>query len=71
MPERKEFNRLKVRVEYMEEENEQVTGTIVSLLEKMHFEVLEWSRPFPIKQDPESGMTRSYITAVKKGVNEP
>ena len=70
MPERTNYNRLKIRVEYREEENEKITGAVVSLLEHLRFEVLEWSRPFPIRQDPGSGMARAYITAVKKGANE-
>lgn len=67
---RNDYNRLKIRVEYTAEDNEAVAGAVVSLLEHLHFEVLEWSRPFPIRQDPESGLMRSYITAVKKGENE-
>lgn len=65
-----ENNRLKIRVEYSQEDNEKIAGKVVSLLEHIGFEVHEWTRPFPIKENPDSGIARSYITAVKKGSYE-
>lgn len=62
-----ENNRLKIRVEYCQEDNERIAGKVVGLLEHIGFEVHEWTRPFPIKENPNSGIARSYITAIKKG----
>jgi len=70
MPERKDYQTTKVRVEAQSEESEKVAGLVADVLEKNNYEVLEWSRPFPIRTDIESGLCRSYVTAVKKGSSE-
>lgn len=67
MPDRKDYRTLKIRVEAQEKESADIAGVVVDSLEKQGYEVLEWSRPFPLRMDPESGICRSYITAVKKG----
>lgn len=70
MAERTDYKRLKIRVETREEDCEKITGVLVEVLEHLKFEIIEWSRPFILREQPESGIARSYITAVKKGKAE-
>lgn len=67
MAERTDYNRLKIRVEYNEKDCEKVSGVLVEVLEHLKFEIIEWSRPFLLRENPTSGIARSYITAVRKG----
>jgi hypothetical protein len=46
-----------------------LAGEIVNLLEKNHYEVMEWSSPYPCDA-PDGDKKRVYLTAVKKGANE-
>lgn len=66
MPEHFDLHHVKIRVEGKPEESEKMTTVIVELLEKLGYEVIEWTRPFPMRP-PDDKRARSYVGAIKKG----
>lgn len=66
MAERADLNHVKIRVEAKTRESEKMATVIVEVLEKLGYEVIEWSRPFPMRP-PDETRARTYVGAIRKG----
>lgn len=53
---------IKVRIEADQQLSEKLAGQFVQMLERLGYEVIEWSRAFPLREDPERA--RSYVSAL-------
>ncbi len=52
MAERENIRNVKIRVESDQGDSEPLTERIVDLLEAAGYEVIEWTKPFPVRADP-------------------
>ena len=52
MAERENIRNVKIRVESDQGDSEPLTERIVDILEEAGYEVIEWTKPFPVRADP-------------------
>ena len=66
MAERESIRNVKIRVESDQGDSEPLTEKIVDILEEAGYEVIEWTKPFPVRADP--SRERIFLGAIPSKV---